>query len=130
MPDFLSVILRKEGGAGSGISVPIIKVNIGFLSSGDESLPHVSGSIAAFHSDLGLDKPKRFLKITIGISSRTHSFCLLPLFLNLFHTSHWFYGMGRSVCCSVHGSASPGTKSFRFSGCGFHGGVGLTFFPL
>lgn len=57
MPDFLSVILRKEGGAGAGISVPIVKVNIGFFSSGDESLPHVSGSIAAFHSDLGLDKP-------------------------------------------------------------------------
>ena len=42
---------------GAGISSPNISV------SGDKSMPYVSGNIAAFHSDLNLDKPKHFLKI-------------------------------------------------------------------
>lgn len=63
MPGFLVVILKKEeGGVGAGISIPIMKVNVSLSSPGDKSMPHVSGNIAAFHSDLSLDKPKHFLK--------------------------------------------------------------------
>lgn len=47
----------------AGISVPIVKVNTSLSSPGDETLPHVSGNIAAFHLDLSSDKPKHFLKI-------------------------------------------------------------------
>ena len=66
MPSFLTVILIKEGGTGTGISVSIVKVNTSLSSPGDKSLPHVSGNSAAFHSDLSLDKSKHFLQIHHG----------------------------------------------------------------
>ena len=80
MPDFLNVILIKEGGTGTGISVHIIKVSTSLSSPGDKSLPHVSGNIAAFHSDLNLDKSKRFLKIHHG-DQLTDSLILFTDFL-------------------------------------------------
>lgn len=78
MPGFLSVVLIKEGGTGTGISVPIVKVNTSLSPPGDKSLPHVSGNIAAFHSDLSLDKSTCFLQLYRGGSSQAPSFRSLP----------------------------------------------------
>lgn len=55
--------LRKEGGVGAGVSLPVMKFNVSLSSPGDESMPRVSGNIATFHSDFNLNNSQHFLKI-------------------------------------------------------------------
>lgn len=125
MLDFLSVILKKEEGrVGAGISILIVKVNVSLSSPDDKSMPHVSGNIAAFHSDLNLDKPKHFLKSHLWDQLTDSLILFTGAVPKLFHTCHSLaLSDGLPVCCSVRGFAPPGSRSFRSSGCGLHGCV-------